>query len=79
MFILSFCTFVGAKVVKKEQISKSLFHESISIVQLIAFGYAEYGVWGYTLQRHDRIMRYLAYARYDSSMKGKTALPPHCN
>ena len=41
MFILSFCTFVSAKVVKKEQISKSLFHKSISIVQSIAFGYAE--------------------------------------
>ena len=41
MFILSFCTFVGAKVVKKEQINKGLFHKSISIVQSIAFGYAE--------------------------------------
>ena len=79
MLILSFCTFVGAKVVKKEQISKSLFHKSISIVQSVAFRYAENGVWGYTLQRHDRIMRYLAYARYDNTMKGKTALSSHRN
>ena len=41
MFILSFCTFVGTKVVKKEQINKGLFHKLIPIVQSIAFGYAE--------------------------------------
>lgn len=79
MLILSFCTFVGAKVVKKEQISKGLFHKLTPIVQSIAFGYAENGVLDYTLQRHDRIIRYLAYARYDSSMKGKTALSSHRN
>ena len=41
MLILSFCTFMGAKVVKKEQISKGLFHKLTPIVQSIAFGYAE--------------------------------------
>lgn len=73
MLILSFCTFVGAKVVKKEQMSKSLFHKSAIIVHKTLES-AENGVSGHGLQRHDRIMRYLAYARYGRTLKGLTAL-----
>ena len=38
MLILSFCTFVGAKVVKKEQKYNVKLHENMLNVQLAEFG-----------------------------------------